>query len=161
MVSLIGLLLFLLGSCVGVVGIRSDVQQPVRPIEPPSLAQVVIFTEEQAAQASYLIFEEIESYWEPTFQDVALLETFVDTYLREELAEVDLAERFRDYYRQYFGYVVDGERYIYGNFFCEIPSEFNWRNTLLDVMDGGDCYFQVQYRVQDGAITALTINGEA
>ena len=37
----------------------------------------------------------------------------------------------------------------------------HWRKEWVLVMDGGDCFFQLQFDVESGTFTALMVNGEA
>ena len=58
----------------------------------------------------------------------------------------------------------DGQRAIYGNFLCDaerMSSFIDWRTDLVEVMDGGDCYFQTLYDVEDGTFVWIAINGQA
>jgi hypothetical protein len=62
------------------------------------------------------------------------------------------------YYRQYLGIIIDGHKAIFINAFCaEKPSEF-WRETLIDVCDGG-CSWGVVYTVATGKFSHLEMNG--
>ena len=53
----------------------------------------------------------------------------------------------------------DFTRFNNGNYFCS--DEANWRQELVMVIDGGECYFQVEYDVEGGLFTKLLVNGEA
>lgn len=48
----------------------------------------------------------------------------------------------------------------YGNFFCT-DSGMNWTYEWIFILDGGDCYFQLQFDVESSTFTELTVNGEA
>jgi hypothetical protein len=48
----------------------------------------------------------------------------------------------------------------YGNFFCT-DSGMNWTYEWIFIVDGGDCYFQLQFDVESSTFTELTVNGEA
>jgi hypothetical protein len=48
------------------------------------------------------------------------------------------------YHRQYLVYINKiGQKEVYINCFCEEPSE-NWRDYLVDVDDGGNCFLQLK-----------------
>jgi hypothetical protein len=49
---------------------------------------------------------------------------------------------------------------ILGNFFCD-SAGVDWRENLVSIEDGGDCYFQVEYDVDRGFFILLLVNGEA
>jgi len=55
--------------------------------------------------------------------------------------------------------VIGGKKIIYGNFFCS--EEDNWRQEFVMVIDGGDCYFQVEYDVGSEKLIKLIVNGES
>jgi hypothetical protein len=69
-----------------------------------------------------------------------------------------LWERAKTYKRQYVGVRRQKRRIIYANFFCD-ASGSNWRTTRVDVDDGGDCYFQVEYDVDKRTFADLSVNG--
>ena len=52
------------------------------------------------------------------------------------------------------------DQIIFGNFFCSYQG-FDWQTNLLFVEDGGDCFFQVEYDVSNGAFIAIWVNGES
>lgn len=82
-------------------------------------------------------------------------------YPRDEhlLAAEDALRDQSHGYRQYAGYIEDGQRKIAINAFC--TSFRNWRREVIFVMDGGDCYWQAIYNVTTGEVDMLTVNGEA
>lgn len=64
-----------------------------------------------------------------------------------------------DGYRQYAGFIEDGDRKIAINSFCtEIG---NWRREVVVVMDGGACFWGATYNVDTGHVERLRINGDA
>jgi hypothetical protein len=87
----------------------------------------------------------------------AFLETAEHPWLR---LDPPIVQRAPDYMRQYFGLIVNGEEIIYANFFCN-AHETDWHNEFVDIMDGGDCYFQLKYDPQSGEFFDLSVNGEA
>ena len=121
----------------------------------------VIFNAEQA-EVQYLApltpTGSVDSYWNVSDEQVSQMNTALLTYLQEQ-NESELLENFADYQQQFFGYVVDGQQMIYGNYFCV---EFeDWRSNFVFVMDGGDCFFQAVYDVVSDKIISLSINGDA
>ncbi len=65
----------------------------------------------------------------------------------------DFTIELKDYGRQYMGVVSnDGEKIILVNCFCN-PQEHSFRNkSLVDVEDGGNCYFQFKVNLKDKRI---------
>ena len=49
---------------------------------------------------------------------------------------------------------------MYGNFFCEDGNN-DWRKEFVFAIDGGECYFQVEYDLERGLFINLRINGES
>jgi hypothetical protein len=121
----------------------------------------VIFNVEQA-EAQYLApfipTGAVDSYWNVSDMQVRQMNAALLVYLQEQ-NETELFENFADYQQQFFGYVVDGQQMIYGNYFC---MEFeDWQREFVFVLDGGDCFFQAVYDVVSGQVISLSINGDA
>jgi hypothetical protein len=85
-------------------------------------------------------------YWSPHQEDLVA-------------AEDALADQSHGY-RQYAGFIEDGERKIYINAFCDDPG-MDWKRNVVFVMDGGACYWQAVYNVDTGEVEMLIVNGEA
>ncbi|GAB2953022.1 hypothetical protein GCM10027048_17760 [Hymenobacter coalescens] len=65
------------------------------------------------------------------------------------------------YYRQYQGaYSPDGHRLLTIHGMCY--PEYGWRKEVIEVQDGGNCYFSLEADLTDPARTDLLgVNGEA
>ena len=111
-----------------------------------------------------------QEFWTPTLAEVLELEARLPAYLRSAKARkvaemccpqpVPLATRAPSYKRQYVGVLDHGRRSIHANFFCD-ASGSDWHRTPVDVDDGGDCYFQVDYDVGKRRFTSISVNGGA
>lgn len=103
-------------------------------------------------------------YWTPTEEDVLNLEGQLRAFLSQNFESFNrqppVWEQLDNYKRQYAGVTIKGRKVIYGNFFCT-DSEMNWTSEWIFILDGGDCYFQLQFDVESGTFTELTVNGEA
>ena len=127
-----------------------------------------LFTEERAEQigiGSWVASDtEFGGYWTPTQEDIQTLEGKLDSFLREHAEsfrrQPPAWEQLDDYQRQYVGVIINDKRAIYGNFFCT-ETGVDWRKEWVLVMDGGDCFFQLQFDVESGTFTELMVNGEA
>lgn len=64
------------------------------------------------------------------------------------------------YKRQYIGITKNGKKIMHVNFFCETDGD-EWKKERIFVMDGGDCYFELDYDPIKRKYSALSINGEA
>ena len=125
----------------------------------------VIFSRERAEAlgiTSWLV--KSDGFWTPAADDVMILENKLAAYLSQNSTlfyhQPPVWERLEAYQRQYFGLERGGTRIIYGNYFCDNGGK-DWRLGLVFVMDGGECYFQVEYDVENGAFISLMVNGEA
>lgn len=97
-------------------------------------------------------------YWTPGADDVLRLERGVKKYLKRVARKETPWDSLRDYRRQYVGYVIDGRKRVYCNFFCD-PQAHDWRNAPVQVSDGGPCYFHVDYDMESGRFLSWTVNG--
>ncbi|MEO8611215.1 MAG: hypothetical protein ABI690_25185 [Chloroflexota bacterium] len=127
----------------------------------------VIFTGANTAQAglNYEFNDPIVSYWTPTEAQISELETGLVPFLKATLTPDNYAygmiDKLDGYKRQYFGVTfADGQPLIYTNFFC-VNDFDNWQESLIFVMDGGECFFQVLYNPTNTTFSNLQINGFA
>lgn len=103
----------------------------------------------------------ITGHWTPDEGGVAALEGGLVAFLRGNPSEraQSLAVKVAGYKRQYVGFLLGERKVIYANFFCKASED--WRAQLVDVDDGGDCYFQVVFDPASSAFSDLHINGES
>jgi hypothetical protein len=128
----------------------------------------VIFSAEQAEAMEVKLWIEgsvpIEGFWTPEPTQVLALERALPAFLAEhpELFRRDPppSESLAAYRGQYIGIVEEGQRLIYGNYFCDAGSH-DWQQEMILVDDGGDCFFQVRYDPATGAFREIRVNGEA
>jgi hypothetical protein len=118
-----------------------------------------IFTAEQIGASKY--WPRNDDPWTPSEADIFTLEEQLPGFLEEPYP--NLWQQLERYTRQYWGTVTpEGNRAIYVNFLCDaerMSSYIDWRTDRVEVMDGGDCYFQTLYDVEDGTFVWLAING--
>lgn len=62
-------------------------------------------------------------------------------------------------YRQYAGYMEDGERKIVIHSMCK-PLD-GWGQSFLIVLDGGPCFWQAAYNADTGEVETFYVNGQA
>jgi hypothetical protein len=144
---------------------------PLVVLEEPAY-RGVIFSAEMARRQDLIVFSSNEAfeYWTPTPQQIAALEADLlpflqtDEHLRDGIGwrrPRPLPEALPDFTRQYFGYrLPGGDDMIYASFFCDLPLD-ELRDAWVEVLDGGDCYFQVHYNATTGTYERLSVNGEA
>jgi hypothetical protein len=111
-----------------------------------------------------------EKTWLPTQADVQALESRLDrisSSLSVGLIPQKRIENPSRYYRQYVGIVVGDRKLIYLNAFCNKPEDVvvrhgeDWRQSPIDVCDGGDCFWSAVYDPLSGEFTDLQVNGIA
>jgi hypothetical protein len=142
----------------------STVAAPDRPWS----AERVIFSAE-AASKKWVRYRNSTTFWTPSLADALALEKGLPDYLRRHLSRDDrlasskkepLWDRARTYKRQYVGVRLKDRRIVYANFLCAAFGS-DWRTERVDVADGGDCYFQVEYDIDKASFANLMVNGEA
>jgi len=71
----------------------------------------------------------------------------------------------KKYLRQYFGYIdKNGDKIIYINVFwdnSENKSEKRWLNDIIEVLDGGDYFWQIKVNLTTHQLFDFAVNGEA
>ena len=89
-------------------------------------------------------------FWTPTNDDVLAAETQIEAYLKtksKNLRTTDLWRKLPDYKRQYVGIMVKGHKRIFCRFFCRFPGPLN--DKAFRVEDGGECFFRIEYDLDD------------
>lgn len=97
----------------------------------------------------------IEGYWRPNAGMVRELETGLDA----ALAERNDLEPLDRYARQYAGVVSGGRRLIYGSFVLFRYAGDDWRTNVVQLCDGGNAAFGVDFDVAAKSFGELRING--
>ena len=62
--------------------------------------------------------------------------------------------------RQCAGVVEDGRTVVAVSASCEIPDE-GWTKARVEVLDGGDCYWDATVDVAAGEVVRFAVHGEA
>lgn len=103
-----------------------------------------------------------DGYWTPAKEDIFALEAGLADFLRQAAPErsPELWQKQTTYKRQYGGIIRDGHRLVYTSFFCDAEGT-EWRTRVMFVLDGGDCYFQLTYDVDQKQYGDLIVNGDA
>jgi hypothetical protein len=71
----------------------------------------------------------------------------------------DLARKAGRYVRQYTGGARDGRRFLFVTFACR--EDPGWGERLVDINDGGSCYFDVEYDLDASAYTHVMVHHDA
>ena len=103
---------------------------------------------------------ENKELWIPTKEQVFESEERIEQYLKDNpnKKSLNLWQELSKYKRQYVGIVVDGHKRIFCNFYC---SDEPLSSKPYFVSDGGDCYFQIEYDLNNKNFYNLIVNGEA
>lgn len=108
--------------------------------------------------------------WEPDQSQVFTAESLVREYLQQLAGNAATIQRdarikkvyeeLNRYKRQYFGLIdKQGDKIIWINFF--LPEFSDWKEKIVDVMDGGASFFNIKVNLKTGKCFNLYINGEA
>lgn len=103
--------------------------------------------------------------WTPTEDDIFQMEAGVADFLADSdnvmltYSEVPAWERLSEYTRQYYGMTIEGSDVIHAEFFCDVID--GWQAGLIYVMDGGDCFFRLDYDPSTNTFFNLQVNGPA
>ncbi|MBL0740989.1 hypothetical protein [Chryseolinea lacunae] len=69
--------------------------------------------------------------------------------------------RPESYGRQYMAVASNNEKFVYVNCFCD-PGAFDYRHAeLVEVSDGGNCFFSFKVDLKNRRIFDFMVNGEA
>lgn len=163
-ILLLILVLLLVQICSGCKAERKKLTADSKPIQfidikSSTIRGVIVPKEYFRMEAPYF-----SEHWTITNFDFDNMESQLEKYLRDE-ADLqrykDLPNKFRKYKRQYVGEIKEGKKIIFINFFCDIPGLDNWKQDVVEVGDGGDCFFSIKYDIQTKKFSELWINGEA
>lgn len=111
---------------------------------------------------------EVTGYWKPDADQIQAAEKTLAPVLEAALAKIRVADSMRpaveDYYRQYIGITIRGERVIYINGFekrfAENPKQpEQWKSQVVFVCDGGHGFFGAEYDMAKGLVRNLNFNG--
>jgi hypothetical protein len=98
------------------------------------------------------------SFWMPTEVQLDVLEKKLIAFLASHSSDEDVPPGAA-YHRQYLGFVKEGRRYIYGNFYpgrgAMAKAE---RDNPVRVCDGGSAFWGVIYDLESGEFRELAVN---
>jgi hypothetical protein len=102
-----------------------------------------------------------EASWTPTEVEVSMLESGLAPHLKANRPDESprLYRKLSQYKRQYIGVCEEGRRILYAFFMCEAPPK--WKEQVMEIRDGGDCYFSVHFDVATRRYLYVTVNGHA
>jgi hypothetical protein len=105
--------------------------------------------------------------WTPAGNDIETAEKLLkECFDRGKSGTLNLFQdrTLDDYNRQFIGAVIEGgNRVILVNCFCKSEEKTlkNWKNELVLVADGGNCFFHLKVNIDTGRYYGLMVNGYA
>lgn len=104
----------------------------------------------------------IEGSWTPVKSDIRELESRIEAAAASSRSPSHgpKPESLQGYVRQYGGIIEGGERKIYVNGLCQVDDD-SWMSRPMIVLDGGNCYFEAIYNVEDHTFERFQFNGDA
>ena len=111
--------------------------------------------------------------WYPNSSELVQIEEILLQAIRDDkfnfLKTKRIVELKKKYYRQYLCYTNEsGEKIVYINSMCELftdydkdnkPIKFDWKTKMVDVSDGGECYWNIKINLTNKTYFDLIING--
>ena len=85
-----------------------------------------------------------------------------EEYPKNKWSETGFELKLKGKKRQYIPVInQEGEKEIWINFFCNEWESDGWKNDLMIVLDGGNCYFNLKVNLTNKTYSELIINGYA
>jgi len=107
--------------------------------------------------------------WQPRIEDIENLIPKIKSFIEinnndsfgTELAQKkeNMIKYFNKYYIQCYGYILNGKRCIYFNFFLQSIKE--WENQFIIIKDGGFSVWHIEFNTIDKVFYNYCVNGEA
>lgn len=83
-------------------------------------------------------------------------------YSNDKWKETGYELKIKRFKRQYVPVInQNGKKEIWINFFCDDWGVADWRSDLIQVLDGGNCYFSLKIDLTNKTYSELSINGYA
>ncbi len=66
----------------------------------------------------------------------------------------------QNYYQQLIAVINSkGEKVVWVNCLCTVENDPDWKTRIIEVLDGGACYFQIKVNLTNKIAYDLTVNG--
>ncbi|MHC1744833.1 MAG: hypothetical protein AB9873_17640 [Syntrophobacteraceae bacterium] len=100
--------------------------------------------------------------WQPSDEVVREVEINIEAHVRKMAKQKGRELRlWPEYSFQLQGREKNGKKYIYVNALCNSRDTYLLERSLIIVMDGGNCFFNIKYDPVNKVFYDLFINGEA
>ena len=113
------------------------------------------------------VFGKGYSNWAPEDKDIQTAEKLLqDCFDKQKMGTVNrlLDRKPDDYDKQFVGATdASGDKIIWVNCFCKKEESVfkNWKNSIIHVADGGNCFFHVKINITKNTFLDLMVNGNA
>jgi hypothetical protein len=99
--------------------------------------------------------------WAPSTKDLDDLEILLAKYLDQRATAGEaVPPKGAKYHRQYVGFIRNGERYVYGNFYpANNETGIYEASHAVQVCDGGPVFWGIVYRVKTRTFEEIQFNG--
>ncbi|MFD2247769.1 hypothetical protein [Pontibacter ruber] len=121
---------------------------------------LVGLSKEEITLAELLLLKQIDQYNQSQIKIFNEMKVKYPKYNFQK--EIFIIENPSNYARQYIPAInSDGQKLIYINAFCTLQGHDYWKDGLVEVMDGGDCYFQLIINLTTKEVVEFSVNGVA
>ena len=106
--------------------------------------------------------KDVSSFWVASPADIAKLEALLVPFLRASLDPRSLLapDPLARFHRQYIGFIRNGKRYIYGNFYPHRSApDLEEATSPVNFCDGGDSFWGVVFSPDTEQFEDLRFNG--
>ncbi|MBB5061496.1 hypothetical protein HDF16_006232 [Granulicella aggregans] len=104
-----------------------------------------------------------DNAWQPTATQIESAESHLSQIIglhTQWPGDTRIIENPGGYYRQYVPVQLDGKELLFVNAFCARGLTAEWRSQLVDVSDGGECYWKATFDPVTERYSNLVINGK-
>jgi hypothetical protein len=123
----------------------------------PTQVRPAELTKAEISQAEVLMLDQVEKYNQKRTQDYYKIKTKYPDYNFQ--IETFIIENPAHYARQYISVInSDGQKIVYINAFCSLQGHDYWKADLVDIMGGGDCYFQTMINLSTKEVLNFSVN---
>jgi hypothetical protein len=95
-------------------------------------------------------------FWLPTDKDIAALEADLPAFIAKQNPGYPPSH---SYHRQYMGFMKDGKKFIYGNFYASSDTSPTEATMPVVVCDGGPAFWGVVYEPATKSFSDISFNG--
>ena len=130
------------------------------------LDKTYLFGKSKETNLTKTDIEEIEEILNKCIEEYNLKQEKYYNENKEELNKYNIKKErlminLKKYKRQYIAIINNkGEKKVYINCFC-VDFKRNWRKELVEVCDGGNCFFQLRINIKTKKYYSFNVNGDA